>query len=1199
MKAIMKNRKQQGLTLIETLVALGIGLIVSLSIIFFLNNIREKMEDREIASIFVQIAGAMDTRFSIDGYSKTNFNDLEWTGNDETNKFLNGFNGKNGTCPSADGWVPNTTDAALKDKYIKSKPIPCNIFKVKSPLDTTMDGKLTINAINSQILTSYVSFYYKEDDQMLKNFSRWKNIINEAYSKDSLNNSSKHIYTFMDRTKNEFINNEQCVSIKKECALVVGVVSDEASSLIHLSTIGDNKQVGKLSFSKGILNPQVCQKWSYDNATSSWTMSKTICGIENDNEKIGFKLGNVNSDLVMMDKMCNLREKSVDKYINVVDNSGVIVPVISSTVPCGISTIKDGPSFVVTAVVDDIKTKDFFTNTLSSHKLNTDVLTVNNLTVTEKTNVYGTTTIDNTLTVSGHFFGTDLNTATMDGQELRTKNGFNIGENLIGLNSLDEMVTNIQTKLLAYSLETQNLNTTDIQTDWFKSYGAFNIGGNIITHNFKETGVLSADSISFMTPTGVKSSGSLGGYASIGGYNNTEGVGVEAGSAYFYRNFMTRLNTDYTDKYMIQIKDGSGNVAFGVTSHGGMYLKNALVIPNQYGGSSYSVDNQGNVSANVNFYESSGCCTDAPTQFYGPVFIGGTFTINSNPRFVDVEDTSWRSTGYIPDKNFIIPNAKYSIGQYAEDSLVFNNLRLSSYANFIGKFESDYNSFYNAINTPGLKGKTGTTGDAGVQGDQGAQGEQGPTGSIGATGPSYNANGLIWLPKEVTCGTSDADMNTKYGSSNVAGAWTYNDVIEGSCSSTGKNKIKYFKRTTPISGTCPSSTEYDVYECKEAKFRIEPYAYNYKVEGNFCLGDRANRDPAEGIEDPDNNTICYTDLNRNHFSDGRATRVGSLYFAKGTGSSLGSANSVSSVRATIGNSTWTRVANCGANTRTPEDILGLDSVDTIEDDPNFIKLADSDLNMACSNASTSKAMAYRKVNYTGLKYGNPSDFDNYRQNNYNNVNNYLKNNASACSRDQVYEISKCQKGVPDLTKLDYTTHPKGFPMPKRDDVDNGNGGLTGKYIWLKSDKVCLAGSVADSYPGVSDWESGDRINTACSVENTYRSEFLGACGANNDRSSYQMYRCRDEFYKPAVPELSYRLADIKCLNVNGQAIDPATGMPAPIQKITDFYADAKLSSTTLTTGKECTVERETLYNEEVNSNQCSTGYNRYTVYQCR
>lgn len=93
-------------------------------------------------------------------------------------------------------------------------------------------------------------------------------------------------------------------------------------------------------------------------------------------------------------------------------------------------------------------------------------------------------------------------------------------------------------------------------------------------------------------------------------------------------------------------------------------------------------------------------------------------------------------------------------------------------------------------------------------------------------------------------------MNTKYGSSNNKGAWTYNDVIEGLCT-TGKGSIKYFKRLKPLTNSCSASQfEYDVYECKEAKYRIEPYAFNIKPIGNFCLGDSIeNTKPAQGVID--------------------------------------------------------------------------------------------------------------------------------------------------------------------------------------------------------------------------------------------------------------------------------------------------------------------------------------------------------------
>ena len=76
-------------------------------------------------------------------------NKKEWNTASEANSFLNSFNGKSSTCSTPNGWVPNVNDPVLKAKQIKSKNIPCNIFKEKAPLDGKMTAKLIINNINN------------------------------------------------------------------------------------------------------------------------------------------------------------------------------------------------------------------------------------------------------------------------------------------------------------------------------------------------------------------------------------------------------------------------------------------------------------------------------------------------------------------------------------------------------------------------------------------------------------------------------------------------------------------------------------------------------------------------------------------------------------------------------------------------------------------------------------------------------------------------------------------------------------------------------------------------------------------------------------------------------------------------------------------------------------------------------------------
>ena len=97
-----------------------------------------------------------------------------------------------------------------------------------------------------------------------------------------------------------------------------------------------------------------------------------------------------------------------------------------------------------------------------------------------------------------------------------------------------------------------------------------------------------------------------------------------------------------------------------------------------------------------------------------------------------------------------------------------------------------------------------------------------------------------------------------------------------------------------------------------------------------------------------------------------------------------------------------------------------------------------------------------------------------------------------------------------------------------------------------------------------------------------------------------MYRCRDEYYMPSTPDLSYKVTDIKCLNSDGLAVDSTTQIPLPVEKITDYYPDITIvASSAASAGKACSVEREEVAVETKNSTQCSQNYVNYTVYQCR
>lgn len=1192
---IKKHNKVKGLTLIESMIAITISALIAMSLFMFMKNISQKLDDKEIAETFIDVTAAMDTRFSVDGYSKDNFNKLEWNDNDEVSEFLNDFNGKDASC--SNGWTPNVSDVVTKTKYLKYKALSCDLYKVYSPLESNINAKIIINTVNNQIMVSYIEMYYDQNSKMLDNYPRWINIFNEAYNNDTPNNASKHVYGFINRSDNSFIDSKECLALEKDCGFIVGVVSDEASSLMHLSTVGENKQVGKIRFSKGLLNPQVCQKWTQDISTGNWNMEQTVCGIENNQEKIGFKLNNISSDLVMMNKTCSLRNLTSDKFLNVNLSGQTIIPVGAETIPCGITSEYNGSSFIVTSIVDDLKSKELFARTLSTYKLNVNSLESNNLTVNNTINVEETTTVNGSLyNIGSGFFGEAISTEITNSQNLVSESPFDINGKMINEYEFVDNTLSVYSQLNALDLYTKDMESNTINTPEFISRGAFDIGGNIITQDFYETGILSASQVSFDGDVRVNSSGAMGGYAELGGYTNIEKIGVETGNSIFEDNILN-VYTSSLDKYVYSIKDGSNNTTFGVSTLGSLYLKNGFEIRGPSNELRHQVNALGDVYSDVSYFEVAGCCIEAPAQFYGDFYVTGTYTVSSIDRYLDVEDLTWKSYSYALDPSFILPrNGKTSAQlaiEYKKNSLISNQLRYNSYVYFINNFLSTYNSYSNAIATPGLKGNKGDRGTPGLPGEQGDKGKQGDIGDQGAKGPAYNGERTIWLPKEIACASNNAEISSKYDS-NDAGEWTYYDVIEGLCETTGEGMVKYFKRETPIDNVCGANQfEYDVYECKKAKYRVEPYAFNYKMKGSFCLGDSLeNSDPKDGVIDEDNNTICYTDSNVNHYNANRATRSGFFgfnYYAKGSEDYLGAKRDESSLQSVVGSNYWKKVSSCNVDTgRTSEDIEGMKQADYIEREIPL--LTDAEVGRVCT---TDQKITYRKVeSEKTTTYGGPTDFLGYRNNGFKNANNYMNDNASYCDREQLYEIHRCEKGYPDLTKLNYTTHPIGFPMPKAEDEPDDSGGLTGEYAWMKGDKVCLSGDLSESYPGVTDWYSSDRLYTRCAIENNYRSEFLGVCGSNNDKYSYQMYRCRDEFYKPTTPELTYNIIDIKCINDTGED----GGL---IDDINNYYPNIKIEEQAKFNGDACLNEREKSTFKDKNSLQCATGYDRYTIYECK
>lgn len=1187
---------KKGFTLLEVMAALVLGSLVVISLVSLLQRFQDDQIAVAVGKDFISIASAFDQRFAVDGFSANNFPKKTWNSNAEVNNLLNSLNGIDSKCQGA-AWIPNVDDTAIVAKYRKEKLIFCDLWKNKAPYDTNLKSELRIEPNNNQVIALEITMEFKNKAEFDKNFKNIQRAINSAKRTDSKNNSGKHTYSLINLKNDEDVTARQCAALNKDCAVKIGILTNEADTNIHLSTIGENKQIGKLSFSKGVLNPQVCQKWS-KLAGGPWTSENVVCGIESVDNKISFHINETANNFVLTTKLCNVitagggdKPKDTD-YLDA--NTTDYTSVYSGTIPCGISSKSEAGDIIVTNISEDTSADKIFSKNTFNNKTNANSFKTAFITVINNSTVKETSTVKNKTTAESGYNGSILtvtNAAPINTNNFKTESNLQINNNLTGRYVGTENNLNVINKIdVDNRLNTFKTNIGSLTTNSFIGLGDYSIAGNINAKSIVETGVLYPQDIALSSDTKVESSAVFGGVGASGGQSLPSATtgGLNTTSALIDQSVFLNGGGIGVNDYQFQIKNG-GNMVFGATYAGGVYIKGGLNVYDGYGAIKYQINQAGDITVNNNHAIFYGSGVGMPAQFHGDIYVSGTYNVTAIDRYVDVVDTNTNLNAFVPDPKFITYYNTMTIPQIQQNSIISDNRRLGSYAGYINNYEANYNNMINAINTPGLKGDTGDTGpvgDKGQQGDKGAQGNQGP---IGPTGPLYNPDTNIWLPKEVTCASGESELKSKYNVSTIS-SWTYPDVIEGVCQGYATNAIKYFERTTPLTNTCSSNQkEYDVYECKPAKFRKEPYAFNFTTQGSFCLGDSNTNveNPAEGITDEDKKTICFTDLNKNHLKDKRATSFLGLYTSVGGGSFLGTANNETSLISTIGKNVWTVTDSCGGNVRDSEDLKGVEQADFIES--NYKTISASDNNMACS---TKNEVRYRKVasSYT-TKYGEPTDFINYKNAGFKNVSKYVSNQGSQCDREQLYELSLCTSAYDNLSQVDYTTHPKGFPMPKPEvDTGNGNGGMTGKFIWLKDSTVCVAGDIKDTYKDVSLWYSSDRIYSQCSVENSYRYESVGACGSNSENTSYQLYRCRDEFYKPQGTSLSWSIADIKCINE-----DSTVGA---VGDINDSYPNIEFFDTEPFSGQSCSTERG--YKAFKGTfNSCSPSGTRYTVYQCK
>ena len=838
------NKKLSGLTMLETLIAVTISIAVGVSIFtFFAKNMAESKKIDSATQQLSEVMSAFIKRADIEDGVKDN-DSKEYKTTNELGSFTKLFNGKNTSCGS---WNPETPDENLNERLTYESALSCNTLS-KDIMKSEKVG--IIDKVNN----SYELRLNFKNSDITNNLPLLSKVAINLSTSNELSAKGNKYFGFTDKITNKPISSAECSSNPASCAFSIKYSIDNTSEDQYLSIFGDNMQVGKIKFTNGILNPQICRKWAIEDGEIK-SQEDVYCGIENEDGKISFKLNDIETESITVNSTCQMLE--TDKNYNIIGTDDAVFP-------CGIYRVQRETETNRQLLISSIS--EIFNAELARANKTSSLTNSSNVSETKMHSVGNTVTTENAiseaLVASSAFNAVNVKVDHIQANSTYIQN-FKTSENDNIIRNLKSEVTEISGVNLTNRLEVKNLRTETTDSYGMTIDGDLEVSGNLNADTVEVVGVLRSDTIlnpSKTKNTKIESSAFLNSYAELNGVKNEKKSGITG-----VREINTTGNiiVDSTTASRDRLAIDAGGILVNRATDPSI-IEKSFVVKGSKGGNFIDIRN-GNISltsSNIaNGYLNGSSATgrgfvridgsaNIANQVYGDVIVRNNNTpyyVYYDDRFLNVIDTTPTIPKYSLDKLSTKP-ASSPITNYQENTLTSATLRGAAISSSLSRSQSLLNSARNAIlsSVP----PKGAKGLQGVQGDKGIRGDKGDTGAMGEQGPMgdpYDSEAYIWLPLDqsnpVTC-ENESSINRK-GIPNLS-QWEYYDVIEGNCMTKEEAEIseapihKYFMNTTDACSSVDSrgvsfnGFRTEIFQCKQAKYRLEPYALNAMPKYSVC-----------------------------------------------------------------------------------------------------------------------------------------------------------------------------------------------------------------------------------------------------------------------------------------------------------------------------------------------------------------------------
>lgn len=271
---VFNVKRINGLTLIETMVAIMLLSLMILGTISYFTQRAETMRAKQLGNDMALVMNAIDKKLQLDAYSDKSWKSSSWANTTDFMKKLIGeeLRTANSSCGKPNGWVAELAPDPLA-------LVPCDRLSGDFlPNGVQVSANYTTEAASDgsrNISMFTIDYGFKDAASFKKNFGTLVKAQKALDKFETAKNLTVHSYNYFNVTNKAPMTLEQCLASAQGCGLRTQIESFVGLSTDKIRIDGKNDLMGEIDFDNADTK---CTQWDYVGGL--WKSKEIKCTVQ-------------------------------------------------------------------------------------------------------------------------------------------------------------------------------------------------------------------------------------------------------------------------------------------------------------------------------------------------------------------------------------------------------------------------------------------------------------------------------------------------------------------------------------------------------------------------------------------------------------------------------------------------------------------------------------------------------------------------------------------------------------------------------------------------------------------------------------------------------------------------------------------------------------------------------------------------------